>query len=60
MVMGSELIPLIVIFVVIVAFYVGRLHAEIRRARNDMRRTWYARQNYRRDPPPEKPQHLRW
>lgn len=58
--MGAELIPLIVIFVMVVGFYVGRLYAEIRRARVDMKRIWYARQNYRRDPPLEKPNHLWW
>jgi hypothetical protein len=60
MVMGGELIPLIVIVVMVVGFYVGRLYAEIRRARFDMRRTRYGRQNYRRSPPPEKPDHLWW
>lgn len=60
--MGGELIPLIVIFVMVVGFYVGRLYSEIRRARVDMKRLWYARQNYRRDLPAplEKPKHLWW
>ncbi len=58
--MGVELVPLIVIIVLIVGFYVGRLYAEIRRARLDMKRTWYARQNYRRNEPPPKPDHLWW
>lgn len=50
MAMGNELIPLIVIFVMVAGFYVGRLYAEIRRARFDMKKIWHARQNYRRDP----------
>jgi hypothetical protein len=58
--MGGELIPLIIIFVMVVGFYVGRLYAEIRRARIDMRRIRYSRQNYRRNPPPEKPTYLWW
>lgn len=58
--MGNELIPLIVIFVMVAGFYVGRLYAEIRRAQFDKKRIWYARQVYRRDPPPEKPPYLWW
>ena len=58
--MGTELLPFIIIFVLIVGFYVGRLYAEIRRARVDMKRTWYARQNYRREPMMDKPKHLWW
>lgn len=58
--MGGELVPLIIIFVMVGGFYVGRLYAEIRRARIDMRRIRYSRQNYRRDPPPDKPKYLRW
>ena len=57
--MRGELV-LIVIVVVVVGFWVGRLYAEIRRAQFDRKKTWYQRQDYRRNPPPEKPGHLWW
>jgi hypothetical protein len=59
MVMRGELV-LIIIIVVVVGFWVGRLYAEVRRARYEMKRTWYQRQDYRRKPPPKKPDNLWW
>ncbi|MGH3752605.1 MAG: hypothetical protein ACRDRP_07905 [Pseudonocardiaceae bacterium] len=53
-------IVLIIVIVLVVGFWVGRLYAEIRRAQRTMMTNWYQRQDYRKKPPPEKPDWLRW
>ena len=54
-----ELVPIIIIVVIIVGFWVGRWYAEVRRAMYDRKKNWYSRQDYRRNSP-EKPDHLWW